>query len=112
MAQCLYNLHHHHQLFKGKSIIDIFSRYRKKSAFDYFMYAVGLSASIVTLPQVYNVWVLHNIAGVSLISWGAYAILSFFWIIYGIIRKEKLVLFNSLGLFIVNLAVAVGVIIK
>lgn len=112
MAQSLYNLHHHHQLFKKRSILDLFSKSREKTIFDYFMYVVGLSASIVTLPQVYDVWVLHNTSGVSLISWLSYAILSAFWIIYGIIRKEKIVLFNSTGLFIVNMAVALGVILR
>ncbi|MCL4392762.1 PQ-loop domain-containing transporter [Patescibacteria group bacterium] len=111
MAQSLYNIYHHNQLFKKKNILDVFRR-REKTFFDYFMYVIGLSTSVVTLPQVYNVWILHNTSGISLISWLSYAILSVFWIIYGIIRKEKIVLFNSTGLFIVNFAVALGVILK
>ena len=78
---------------------------------DKLIYAVGIISPVMTIPQAAKIWFNHSGAGISLVSWITYTIISFFWIIYGIMHKEKPIIFSSLMLFIVDLLVVIGAII-
>jgi len=41
----------------------------KRSAFDRFVLVLGVVESLTTLPQVYQVWVKGQTAGISEITW-------------------------------------------
>ncbi len=80
-----------------------------KRFLDVFIFVVGFVAPIMTIPQLLNVWYYHMTSGVSVISWGAYAVLDIPWIVYGIVHKEKPIVFAYVLWFIANAGVAVGV---
>jgi len=85
------------------------TRKQEKLVFDKLIYPVGLIAPIMTIPQVFDVWVRKSTQGASLSTWGAYTIVTFFWILYGLLHKEKpIILINSL-LLILDFAIVYGI---
>lgn len=75
------------------------------------IYLVALIGPIMTLPQLYEIWINKTVAGVSLLTWGAYALVSFVWILYGVIHKEKPILISQTLLLILELSIVIGVLI-
>ena len=73
-----------------------------------FIYLVGALGPIMTIPQVMKIWVEQNATGVSAISWGAYSLISVFWIIYGIVDRDRPIIFMFIAYFILNILVVVG----
>jgi len=41
------------------------------------------------LPQIYNIWVLKNVQGVSFLTWLLFLIMQFPFFIYAIVHKEN-----------------------
>lgn len=66
-----------------------------KRFIDNIIYFVGMVGPIMTIPQVWNIWIEQNASGVSPISWSAYLIVSMFWLTYGITHKEKPIIFTQ-----------------
>ena len=42
----------------------------------------------MTLPQVYEIWVKHQVGGVSLITWSFFTVAAATWLIYGVSIKN------------------------
>lgn len=78
---------------------------------DKLIYIVALIWPILTIPQVWVVWVDKNASWLSLFTWTAYVISPILWLIYGIIHKEKAIIFSNILWMIVDLAVLIGAII-
>ena len=79
-----------------------------KRLMDKLIYVVGIVGPLMTIPQVLKIWVDKNAGGISIISWLTYAVTSIFWIIYGIMHKERPIIFSSILLVIFNTLVVVG----
>lgn len=79
-----------------------------KRLMDKLIYVVGIIGPIMTIPQILKIWVDKNAAGISIITWLTYAIISVFWLLYGIMHKEKPIIFASFLLFIFDAFVVVG----
>jgi uncharacterized protein with PQ loop repeat len=79
--------------------------------FDYFMYFVGAIAPLALLPQIIQLFVSHNAAGISVWTWLLLAIMNIFWILYGIIHKDYPVLVTNLGIGIFDLIIVAGVVL-
>lgn len=75
---------------------------------DVTVYAVGILGPILTLPQIYLIYIGHQAAGVSVISWAAYAAFDVPWVLYGIVHRERVIVASYTLWFVVNTAVAVG----
>ncbi len=78
---------------------------------DKLIYLIALVWPILTLPQVYMVWVEKNAAWLSLFTWTAYVVSPILWLIYGIVHKEKAIIFSNILWIIVDLAVLIGAVI-
>jgi len=64
---------------------------------DKAIYFVCIVGPIMTLPQIYKIWIEQNASGVSALSWSAYLITAIFWVLYGIAHKQKpLVIISSI----------------
>ena len=82
-----------------------------KNFLDKLIYLVGVSGPIMTLPQLYKIWIEQNASGVSLVSWSWYLIIAFIWSLYGIVHKEKpIIVTNALWIFI-EIFIVLGIII-
>jgi len=77
---------------------------------DRMTYMAAILEPLVTVPQVYVIFHDHTAAGVSISAWVGYEILTFVWLWYGFVHKERVILLYQ-GLFaILQAAVIVGAI--
>ena len=83
--------------------------HKKNSSLVDFLIWIAIFAGIaVTIPQIYNVWILHDGKGVSPITWTGYSVLSLVWLSYGLFHKEKVIIISNSIWFFINLAIAFG----
>lgn len=81
------------------------------SSLNTLAYGMGVIGPMVTLPQIYAVWVQKNVVGVSMFSWIAFTLLSSFWCYYATKHKERPLIISQ-GLWaLMNGLVALGVIL-
>lgn len=69
------------------------------------MYLVALANPIMTIPQIYDIWVKKT-SSVNMLTWGSYLLIGCIWLFYGVIHKEKPIIFsNVLGIIATGLVV-------
>jgi uncharacterized protein with PQ loop repeat len=66
---------------------------------------------LMTLPQIWTIWIGGNAAGVSLLSWGSYLFSACLWFVYGIQKRDKTIYFACVGWVLLDAAVVIGVIV-
>ena len=64
---------------------------------------------LMTIPQVLKVWLDHQAAGVSLISWCAYLLSALLWFWYGLRRHSPNIYLACIGWMTLDAAVIIGV---
>lgn len=79
-----------------------------RNFYDKLIYFVAFATPITNLPQLFEVWYSKSAQGVSFISWTMFAVISVTWLIYGIIHKEKPIIFMNALLIIVQSLIAIG----
>ncbi len=108
-----YGYHHWHQRqHKSHSNGNEMHSAKTKRMLDGFIYAASFLSIAANLPQLIEIWINHNSAGVSLISWGAFFLSSLFWIFYGFVHRSKSIMFLNTTLAFMQLFIVVGIIIK
>ncbi len=78
---------------------------------DKAVYVVGAIGPLMTLPQISKIWFEKNASGVSILSWSAFLFYAIFWLIYGIIHKEKPIIFAYILWVTLQSLVVIGIII-
>ncbi|HEY5442155.1 MAG TPA: hypothetical protein VIJ68_01305 [Candidatus Saccharimonadales bacterium] len=73
---------------------------------------IGLCMPLVTLPQLFTVWHAKSLAGVSLITWAFYTLQCGIFSVFGIKHKEKPLIFTYIPLFIIELGIVIGLVIR
>jgi uncharacterized protein with PQ loop repeat len=66
---------------------------------------------LMTIPQVLTIWVGHQAAGVSLLTWSTYLLSAVLWLWFGIQRQDKNIYLPCVGWIALDTAVIVGVVI-
>ena len=66
---------------------------------------------ILTIPQIYKIWILQSAEGLSLLTWGSYSLLNIPILIYGIAHREKIIITMQTLWALVNCSVAIGIIL-
>lgn len=79
-----------------------------KRFMDKAIFAIGLIGPIMTIPQLLTIWLTHSASGISLVTWCAYCFTAFFWLMYGILHKEKPIIITYSAFLIVDLLVVLG----
>ena len=96
VVQSTRGLHHFH---KRKRIYEFGEQYphpnKWKRFVDRVIYPVSIFGPIMTLPQIMQIWVNKNASGVSSVSWAAYLVTAIFWLVYGVIHKEKPIILTN-----------------
>lgn len=85
------------------------TRHFGRLVFDDGMYIVALVTPVMTLPQLFLIWAQRQTAGVSIVTWGAFAAMSGVWLIYGLLHRQKPLVLSQACLFVVDFAVVLGV---
>ena len=62
----------------------------------------------MTLPQIWNVWVAHQAAGVSILSWSAYLLSAVLWFGHGLRQRDKNIYLPCIGWIAADTAIIVG----
>lgn len=83
----------------------------KKGFFDYAIYPIVFFSIVVTIPQLISVWVDHNVAGVSLLTWGSYTVLSGLWMLYGVFKKQMPLIIGNLSICLLDAMIVVGLLV-
>jgi uncharacterized protein with PQ loop repeat len=66
---------------------------------------------IMTVPQVLAIWVGHQAAGVSILSWSAYLVSAVLWLWFGIRRHDRNIYLPCLGWIALDGAVIAGAVV-
>lgn len=66
---------------------------------------------LMTVPQVLTIWISHQAAGVSVISWSAYLLSAILWFWYGLQKGDKNIYLPCVGWVGLDSAVIVGAVI-
>ena len=75
------------------------------------MLIVAIIIPLMTIPQVLKIWINRSAEDVSLITWYAYLFSAVVWLAYGLVHKDKPLIFNSVLWVILETLVIVGIII-
>ena len=95
--------HHFHKRKKRELHPNKYKRF-----LDRIIYAVGIFGPIMTIPQLWKIWVYQNATGVSATSWIAYLICAIVWMFYGIVHKDKPIIFTYSIWIILEIFIVVG----
>lgn len=66
---------------------------------------------LMTVPQVLTIWVGHQAAGVSVVSWSAYLLSALLWFWYGLQKRDKNIYLPCIGWAGLDTAVIVGALV-
>jgi uncharacterized protein with PQ loop repeat len=72
---------------------------------------MSVATMLMTVPQVITVWVDREVAGVSLLSWGAYLVSACLWFVYGIQKQDRTIYLACIGWIALDAAIVIGVIV-
>ena len=75
------------------------------------LWAMSLFTMIMTIPQVLAIWVGHQAAGVSILSWSAYLASALLWLAFGIRKRDKNIYLPCLGWIALDSAVIAGAVV-
>ena len=107
------NVHHHKHL--RKRVYKNLEKYPNKDPikrfFDKLVYIAGIATPILTLPQLFEVWVNKNAIGVSLFTWCSYLLMAIIFSIYGFLHKEKPLIIMYVSMSIIEFFLIIGIII-
>jgi len=82
---------------------------------DYFLRRLLASMSIftllMTLPQVWMIWVNQQASGVSVLSWSAYFLSAILWFWHGLRQGDKNIYWPCVAWMALNGAVVVGAVV-
>ena len=105
-------LHHYHKRKRlYKNLEEIPHPNKFKRFIDKIIYFIAILGPIMTVPQVLKIWIGKDATGVSPLSWLSYLVISIFWLMYGVLHKEKPIIFAQIFWLMVHFAVFTGAII-
>jgi uncharacterized protein with PQ loop repeat len=72
---------------------------------------VSVFSMLMTIPQVWTIWVNHEARGVSIASWAAYLLSALLWFVYGLRQRDKNIYLPCIGWIGLDVAVVTGAIL-
>ena len=104
--------HHLHLRKRVYKNLEPFPHPNKLKAFvDKLAYGIALLVVVMTLPQVIKVWAGKNASGLSIFTWISLAGGNLFWLIYGFLHKEKVIIAANGAALILNSMVVAGILV-
>ena len=101
--------HHHFFRIRGKEYQLIPTREDLVVFCDKTVYLVGLISPIMTLPQIIIIFRNGSADGIVASSWITYLFVSFFWLIYGILHREKPIIFINSAWILIHAMMVTGI---
>jgi uncharacterized protein with PQ loop repeat len=72
---------------------------------------MSIFTMLMTVPQVLTIWVGHQAAGVSVVSWSAYLLSAILWFWYGLRKRDRNIYLPCVGWVGLDAAVIAGAVI-
>ena len=105
-------LHHHHVRRRIYKNLETFpSESALKRTVDVLMYGVAIVMPLALVPQVLQVFMTHDVAGLSLVTWAVLGVVSFCWVLYGILHKEWPIIIANGCMCVLDFAVVAGIVL-
>jgi len=73
--------------------------------------AMSVFTMLMTVPQILTIWVGHQAAGVSVLSWSAYLLSAVLWLVHGLRKGDANIYLPCVGWILLNGAVVAGAIV-
>src|SRR5690606_13631157 len=100
----------HHSVRHHAHVVRTNKKFRKK-LFLRILLVAAIVEPLATLPQLYNIWVLHEAHGVSPATWALYVAGAWVWFFHGLQLKDKPLIISGALWIITESVVALGAII-
>lgn len=66
---------------------------------------------VMTVPQVWTIWIGHQASGVSVVSWSAYLLSALLWFWYGLQQRDRNIYLPCVGWVVLDAAVIAGALV-
>jgi len=104
-----------HHLHKRKRVHELKEPYPHPdkwiSTLDSLVFVIALFSVVMTIPQVLDIWVNKSAQNVSLVSWAAYLVAAMFWVVYGLVHREKVIIAVYILFAILDALVVLGILL-
>lgn len=74
--------------------------------------SLSIFTLVMSVPQALTIWLRHQAAGVSVVSWSAYLFSAVLWLVYGLQKRDRNIYLPCLGWIAVDAAVILGVLVN
>ncbi len=88
----------------------IHKKTKQKTAFDYVIYLFVFTTPLFELPQAYLIYSRQDARDVSVLTWGYFAFSSVAWIIYGLRKRIKPIIFAYSLYLAIETSIVIGII--
>ncbi len=106
----MHGLHHIH-LRKRQHVLATYPHPNPWVRFlDKLLVVVAVLGPLMAIPQLWKIISTQSAAGVSPLTWAAFAVIDLPWIFYGAVHKEKPIIITYILWFLMNVAVMVAAI--
>jgi uncharacterized protein with PQ loop repeat len=78
---------------------------------DRFLIVVAVVGPLMAIPQVFQIFAYKDATGVSALSFSLFTLFDVPWIFYGLIHKDKPIIFAYSLWFIINAVIVVGAVL-
>ena len=75
------------------------------------MGSISVFTMVMTVPQVLAIWLGHQAAGVSILTWSTYLLSAMLWVWFGIRRRDLNLYLPCVGWMILDGAVIAGAVV-
>ena len=75
------------------------------------LWGLSIFTMVMTVPQVATIWLRHEAAGVSALSWGAYLASALVWLWYGVYKRDPNIYLPCIGWIALDGAVVIGAVL-
>ena len=82
---------------------------RQLTFLDMCIYTTAILAPLMTIPQLYEIWVRKNFEGVSLLTWSSYLFFAIIWLVYGLVKKDRPIVISNILWIAVEALVVIGI---
>ena len=66
---------------------------------------------LMTIPQIVTIWIGHQAAGVSVLSWSAYLVSAVLWFLHGLRQHDRNIYWPCVAWIAMDVAVIAGVVV-
>ncbi len=78
---------------------------------DRAIYGVGLFGVAIIIPQILKIWINKQTDGISVTTWIGFLVSSVFWLLYGVIHKQKPIIITNIAAIFAHTSVIFGILL-